>query len=182
MKKTLLVLLLVPMLSSAQSKKYFSADASANFGKFLEHTGFGANISGNIKVFERVYVGLSTGVVQVKPFIKNMAVPLSGRLTFFTSNQEEGVAPFGLFELGKLFYKEENFGGSASQTMEGDLSFFAGVGVQLVSNKKLHPFFAIGYAGYYYNNNHYDSENSLDFSKPYNYRRMAIKVGLMLPK
>src|SRR5215218_4375235 len=99
MKKTLLALLLLPMVVLGQSKIYFSADASANFGKFLEHTGFGINLSGNIKLYERLYVGLSTGAVQVKPFVKNMAVPLSGRLTFFTSNQEEGVVPFGLFEL-----------------------------------------------------------------------------------
>ena len=169
------------MFACAQSKTYFSADASANFGKFLEHTGFGFAISGNIRVYDKLYIGLSTGAVQVKPYIKNIAVPLSGRVTFFTSDQEEGIVPFGLFEAGKLFYKEENFGGSASQTMEGDLTFFAGVGLKIATMKKLHPFFAIGYAGYYYDNNHYTSGNSLDYSLPYDYRRLAIKVGLMLP-
>jgi len=181
MKAVVLTLLLLPVWAFAQNNTYFSADGSANFGHYLQYTGYSLNISGNIKMIDNLYIGVATGAVQIQPFVKNLSFPLSGRLTFFTSNSEERVAPFGLFEVGRLFYKEKNFGDLASNTLEGKLSFFTGVGVKLNSEKKVHSFFAIGYSGFYYTNNQYGEVHSVVSSRPYNYRRLSVKVGIMLP-
>lgn len=182
MRTYLLILMLIPTVCTAQTAVYFSGDASANFGRHLEWTGYSANISGSIKLIDKLYAGLATGVLQVKPFINHLSIPLSGRLTFFTSSDETKIAPFGMFEVGKLFYRDDAYGGVANQRMEGKLSFFTGVGFSLPSQKKLHPFFAIGYAGYNYSNNQIDQQNTVIFSRPYHYRRIAIKAGFMLPR
>jgi len=180
MKPLLTWLLLLPIVAAGQLRTYYSGDLSVHFAKSLEHTGYGIHASGNMQAVDKVFVGLTAGAVQVKPFVSNPAFVLNGRLTFFTSRQEEKLVPFGLFEVGKLFYNEQNFGGQPSQQLEGGLNFFTGVGVRF-SAKKLHPFFSIGYAGFHYNNNTYRN-NAVEFTRPYRFRRMEIKLGLMLPK
>lgn len=180
MKKLVFLLAFFPAIAVAQERFYYSADAGLNFGKFLEYTGYGILASANAKIAPRIYAGLSTGAVQVKPFIKNPAFPLAGRLTFFTSVNEERLAPFGLFEVGKLFYNEEAFGGSSQQTMKGELYFFTGVGVKLVSERRTHVFFALGYSGFNFSN-HISTGPNTAYTNSYHYQRIAVRAGLMLP-
>lgn len=182
MRTIYLLLLLVPTACFAQTAAYFSGDASVNFARRLEWTGYSANVSGNIKVFDKVYAGVSTGVLHVRPYISHLTIPLSARITFFTSSDEEKLAPFGLFEFGKLFYTDKGFAGIEDYTMEGKYSFFTGVGVRLPSHRETYPFFAIGYTSFYYANNAYNDQNNVVFSRPYTFRRMAIKAGIMLPR
>ena len=182
MKNALLLFLLLPVFGYSQKATYYSGDVSANFGKYLSYTGYSANLSGNIKIVDKLYGGVATGVLRVQPFIDKLAVPLSARLTFFTASNEDEIAPFGLFEVGKLFYKQEAYGGISSQSMEGRLSFFTGVGVRLNSQKKTHFFFALGYAGYNYELMTTTSQNATVDLRPYNYRRVTLKIGLMLPQ
>lgn len=182
MRTYLFLLLLVPAVCAAQTSVYFSGDASANFGRHFEWTGFSVNASGNIKLLDKLYVGIATGALQVRPFINHLTIPVSGRATFFTSSDEEKLAPFGLLEFGKLFYREKGYAGVANSTMEGKHSFFAGVGVRLPSHHKTYPFLAIGYTTFYYANNQHDHQNTVMFSRPYEFRRIAIKAGIMLPR
>ena len=181
MKKILLVLFLLPLFCFGQTASYFSGDGSANFGKYLSYTGYSVNLSGNIQLVERLYGGISTGVLKVQPFVDKLAIPLSARITFFTASDETQIAPFGLFEVGKLFCSQDNYGNTSSQTMEGRLSFFTGVGVKLTSQHRTHLFFALGYAGYNYELVSKTAQNTSSDLRPYNFRRVALKIGLMLP-
>ena len=181
MRKALLLLFFLPLLCFGQTATYFSGDGSANFGKYLSYTGYSVNLSGNIRLVEKLYGGLSTGVLKVQPFVDKLTVPLSARITFFTASDETQIAPFGLFEVGKLFYSQDNYGNTSSQTMEGRLSFFTGVGVRLTSQQRTHLFFALGYAGYDYDLVSKTGQNATASSRPYNFRRIALKIGLMLP-
>ncbi|HUC81406.1 MAG TPA: hypothetical protein VMR70_10845 [Flavisolibacter sp.] len=181
MRTFLLLLFLLPFAVIAQVSTYYSGDVSANFGRQLSWTGVGANLSGNIRVVNNLYAGVSTGVLHIRPYVNHLTIPLSARVTFFTSNEEK-FAPFGLFEYGKLFYKEKGFAGIQDYVMEGKHSFFTGVGVRLPSHHKTYPFFAIGYAGFFYANNQYDHQNTLLVSRPYTFRRIAIRAGIMLPR
>lgn len=181
MRNLLLALLLLPSVTFAQSAAYFSADAGPNFGKSLSATGYSVSLGANARLSDKLYAGIASGILRVQPFVDNLAIPLLGRITFFTSGDEVKLSPFGLFEVGKLLYKQENFGGSGAQKLEGKLSYFAGVGVKLSGSKKTHPFFALGYAGHHFDNNYYATQSSPQSSRPYHFRRMAIRIGLMLP-
>src|SRR5205807_838283 len=88
MKTAFLILLLTPAFAFGQVKTYYSGDLSANFGKYLEYTGYSANLSGNIKIFDKLYAGVATGVLKVQPLVDKLAIPLSGRITFFTASDE----------------------------------------------------------------------------------------------
>jgi hypothetical protein len=182
MRTYFLALLVLPLSVFGQSKLYFSGDASANFGRHLEWTGYSVNVSGNARLSSKLYAGIATGILQVRPFINHLTVPLSGRLTFFTSSDETAVAPFGMFEYGKLFYRDEGYAGVADYTMEGKNNIFAGVGIRLPSSSRTHSFFAIGYSEFRYDNNQYDHQNTVIVTRPYHFRRVVLKLGLMLSR
>lgn len=179
-KNILLTFLLLPTIVRAQSNAYFSGEAAVNFGRALNYTGYGLNVSGNVKLNERFYAGLSAGFVKLNPFTSQLAFPLSGRITFFTSDQQEKIAPFALFEGGKLLYSQKNFAGSPEKTMEGELNFFTGVGIKFITKNELRPFFAIGYAGYYFENKNFSS-GTLAYVTPYRFRRVEVRLGITLP-
>ncbi len=182
MKTILSLLLLLPFFAPCQVTTYYSADASANFGRHIEFTGYSVNLSGNIQLMNNLYLGLATGALQVKPFISHLSFPLTGRVTFFTTQDEEGIAPFGLFEVGKLFYSEDIPGTSGSSAFKGKLAFFTGVGLRFPSQKHTRLFVALGYTGFNYIREQYSPSGALVKSEPDNFRRIAIKVGVMLPK
>lgn len=181
MKKLLLSLALLPFLSFSQNSRYFSMDGSVYLSRYIQYTGYGMNLSGNIKVTDKIYLGINTGIARIYPFLEKAAVPVSGRLTFFTSNDDEKVAPFGLFEVGYLIYNDKRMKDHVvTGYMRGRHTYFTGVGVKINNDKKRHPYFAVGYSGLHFTNVHLNGDGSLYAKQLYDYRRLSIRAGLML--
>jgi len=142
MKYIIFALCLIPTLSMAQRKGYFTVSAS---GSFLQNQNpiVGAHFSANAQAGKNFFIGGEIGVMRFQSF-GGVVVPLQLRTSFVFNEKPGKVSPMLILAPGIGIYNRTENG----QTNSGGLALFAGGGIKF-SNKTLGGgFINVGFASH----------------------------------
>jgi hypothetical protein len=134
MKYILLGLFLIPTLSFAQRKGYFTI--SPAFYVTSDATGIGGHLSGNYPISSKMYVGMETGFIKYGGMV-GMYVPLQLKLSFLTAKDPSKTAA--------MFFVQPGYGAYRFGDTRGGFTFYGGVGARFASKGKAHGFINFGY-------------------------------------
>jgi hypothetical protein len=179
MKQLLLCLFLISTLNVFAQKGFFTAALDGHFADNLG-AGFGADLSGNGKVFKDTYLGVGIGVKKYanidKPYL-----PFTGRISFIPSKIfQNNIAVIDLMG-GYGLYNQTNTG--TTHVSNGGPTFGCSIGIATATKGRARFYGSLGYTAVGLENNEFFTDafgNYIAQKKFKYYGGINVKMGIML--